>query len=259
MSAEHIPAVFVTALLSPNQYDLFSELLTEAIDVLDEHTHPMSGSTATRDDVVVFDRQCLRMAVSWSTVPAGDVLVLSVGARPEHPFPDKGARFCAEVLEKVLQRASALFEVQRTLWQVVMRPLNNETIDAHAYQLEAMDFETMNSDRQYQTDAQFVRVFPDPAQKDEDELNSMVADLSSKSDEGEQEGERNWALQASALALSTTFVLVTPPVGLAMFAYAALRQSTAMDLLPRNLDFSNTDFGRMVTDMARQEEVAAAR
>ncbi|MEL6934343.1 MAG: hypothetical protein AAFO17_14845, partial [Pseudomonadota bacterium] len=48
-------------------------------------------------------------------------------------------------------------------------------------------------------------------------------------------------LQASALALSTTFVLVTPPVGIAMFTYAVLRQSVDMDLLPRNWDFLKSD------------------
>ena len=43
-------------------------------------------------------------------------------------------------------------------------------------------------------------------------------------------------MQISALALSCTFVIVTPPVGAAMFAYAALRQGKDMDLLPKNLN-----------------------
>ena len=222
MNPEQTPTVFVAILIAPDQFDLFSEILFEAIDVLDEHTHPMSGVISSQDDLVILDRDCLRMALGWSTVSSGDVLTLSVGTRPEQKTPDQGARFAADMLQKIVKRAEALFEVQRSLWQVAMLPLTPKTIKAHANQLEIM-----GSEIRYQIGTPFVQVDLDDAPE--------PSDLAMHEPE---EADPSWVIQASALALSTTFVLVTPPVGLAMFTYAALRQGAAMDLLPRNIDLT---------------------
>lgn len=239
MSAEQTPAVFVAVLLAPDQFDLFSEILTEAIDVLDEHTHVMSGTVSSSPDLVLLDRDSLRMALGWSQVPAGDVLTLSVGARPDQPLPGQGARFAADMLQQLVQRAEALFEFKCTLWQVAMLPLNSDTIDAHAKQLEIMD-----SEFRYQIGTQFVCVDVDQAEQSESENRSANAPGKFAEQNVAMEpadADPSWVIQASALALSTTFVLVTPPVGLAMFTYAALRQGTGMDLIPRSLDFSSAD------------------
>lgn len=238
MSVEQTPAVFVAVLLAPDQFDLFSEILTEAIDVLDEHTHAMSGTVRSMDDLVLLDRDCLRMGLGWSSVPDGDVLTLSVGARPDQPLPGQGARFAADMLQKLVIRAEALFDVKRTLWQVAMLPLNPKTIAAHAKQLEIM-----NSEIRHQIGTQFLQLDPNQAHCSASTLPRAEdsAGLAAHHDANDlAEPDPSWVIQASALALSTTFVLVTPPVGLAMFTYAALRQGTAMDLLPRSLDFSGT-------------------
>ncbi len=234
MSAEQTPAVFVAVLVASNQFDLFSEILTEAIDVLDEHTHAMSGSILSSDELILLDRDCLRMAIAWSHVPAGDVLTLSVGARPDQPLPGQGARFAADMLQQLVLRAEALFDVKRTLWQVAMLPLNQKTIEAHARQLEIME-----SEIRYQIGTPFLQVDPDQSQES-DTLACHDA-MHHEPTTSVEDADPSWVIQASALALSTTFVLVTPPVGLAMFTYAALRQGTAMDLLPRHLDFSNSE------------------
>lgn len=257
MSADQTPTVFVAVLVASNQFDLFSEILSEAIDVLNEHTHPMSGTSSSCQDLVMLDRDNLRMALGWSSVSEGDVLTLAVGTNPDQDMPGQGARFAADMLKQIVARAEALFEVKRTLWQVALMPLNAETIEAHAEQLDIME-----TGIRYQVGTPFVRVdlghsqnagpdYQGHAANDDGASGSAFAPDPSVADP-------SWVIQASALALSTTFVLVTPPVGLAMFTYAALRQSASMDLIPRNLDFATAELPWFSSEQDVPQQVMAA-
>ena len=119
----------------------------------------------------------------------------------------------------------------------------------------------MDSEIRYQIGTTFLMVDPEQAPSPDlgtdDHINhDQLPERHEAMDV--EEADPSWVIQASALALSTTFVLVTPPVGLAMFTYAALRQGTAMDLIPRSLDFANSDLGWFKNDGFQQHEAIPA-
>ena len=116
---------------------------------------------------------------------------------------------------------------------------------AHDDQLEKLDFDSLEATVSDPMGMPFVRVFPEHGR------TGAPADV-----DDAIETDPSWAIQASALALSTTFAIVTPPVGIAMFAYAALRQSTAMDLLPRQFEFPGTDAYRAGEALQHQGQIA---
>jgi len=228
-----IPTVFVALRLTDNQVDLFGEIEIEARDILGDRPCLRSNAEARIDDLILLDCEHVRMALGWSALETGDVLTLAVGARPDHPFPSEQARDAADFLRDLVSRAEALFEVEQSLWQIASVPLSADAIGDHAAQLSGV--------KKASPGAPFLTFEPDqkPRAEERSEDRSAGDFLTGIRDAlNEANEEPSWAMQLSALALSSTFVLVTPPVGIAMFTYAALRQGTDMDLLPRNLDIS---------------------
>jgi len=240
MKPDQTPTVFVALMLAPDQFDLFDEIEAEAIDILDENTMPGGCKLMDDDELVVLDRDHIRIAMAWSTLPNGeDALTLAVGARHDLMLPGKEARKAADMMRQLVQRAEALFDVHRSLWQIALLPLNDETMRSHAKLLSNMSTETA-----FHGGVPFITFEPDAPKSEETNLPDKSTDdflTGIVTAMNEANEEPSWAMQASALALSTAFVLVTPPVGIAMFAYAALRQGKDMDLVPQTTDASNTN------------------
>ncbi len=236
MSLEKTPTVFVALMLAPEQLDLFEEIEAEAIDIFGDVSDARAHFASRGEDLVFLDHGAMRMALGWSTLPTGDALTLAVGAQPDKVLSREDARVAADMLRKLVGRAEALFDSRHALWQIALLPLQTTTMDNHAGQLRTLDPATG-----YQGGMPFVTVELDQphaieqpsahSKTAEDYLSGIRAAFEDAND------NPSWAMQASALALSTAFTLVTPPIGIAMFTYAALRQGKDMDLLPRNIDF----------------------
>lgn len=241
MNPDITPTVFVALSLTPNQFCLFEELEVEAVDVLNERIVARSVVHTDRCESVFLDSERIRLALSWSSLVDSDVLTLAMGPRSDPILGTEDARRSAEQLRELVKRGEALFDVGRSVWQISLRPLDEETLRSHAARLEAMDG---SEDPQ---DSAFVdfnqNELPNPQAPAYFKKATGLFEKLRLSFKAANE-EPSWAMQASALALSSTFVLVTPPVGIAMFTYAALRQGTDMDLLPRNLEVAKWAAGQ---------------
>jgi hypothetical protein len=232
MRPDQVPTLFVALVLVPDQFELFEEIGAEAIDIFDEDASVSSSVVSGGKQLILLDRDHMRMALAWTATPAGDVLSLAIGAVPGQSISADAARMAADMLRELESRASALFEVRRALWQITLLPLDAAALKNHARQQGIFDPRVGN-----QVGSPFFTVEPDRkpvavAARSRKASRDLLAAAMPKL------AEANWTKQASALALSTTFVLVTPPVGIAMLAYAALRQGKDMDLLPRDLEIS---------------------
>ena len=239
MTDAQTPTVFVALMLAPGQFGLFEEIEDEAAEVLDERPTSRAGRIADGDDLVLLDRDNLRLALAWSALPSGEALTLAIGAQPDRMLGRDEAREAATLLRDLVQRAEALFEVQQSLWQIALLPLTSETMDDHALRLSLLDPEGS-----YQTQLGAITIDPDQiharprVERKGTSAGDVLAEI--RAAVGTDEAP-SWAMQASALALSTAFAIVTPPVGIAMLTYAALRQGTDMNLLPGQLNVGQAD------------------
>lgn len=217
------PTVFVALMLAPNQADLFDEIEAEATDLLSQRVASRESRIADGNDLVLLDRDNLRLGLGWASLPSGDALTLAIGAPPTALLSDKDARDAAALLRDVAQCAEALFDVRQTLWQVAQIPLSAESMDDHATRLALFDPDAKYASNPIFIEAEATQRKARP--KDKDQGNDPIDVLSSLREIVEGSERPSWALQASALAMSTAFALVTPPVGIAMLTYTALRQS----------------------------------
>jgi len=237
MRPHQTPTLFVAILLEPDQFGLFEEIEVEAIDILDVERSTSFDRISEKKTLVLIDHDNTRLALGWFRSPMGDTLSIAVGARPGHVMPENDARHAADMARELVTRAEALFAARRAQWQIALLPLNIDAMESHAMQIDT--FDPADS---YQAGSPFMTVKPDAkaAAPKPQRVPASIAHLDPtadpRSDLSKTEVDTNWTKQASALALSTTFVLVTPPVGFAMLAYAALRQGKDMDLLPQSLD-----------------------
>ena len=236
MSLNQIPAVFVALFLTPNQFDLFDEVKAEAVDVLEEWSGIRPELTSTSDDTFFLDWDSIRVGLSWTTLPAGDVLTLAIGTLPSRRLTHEQAEEIGDKLRKITSCAEALFEVNRSLWQITSMPLTLGCIRNHKESLLELDLSSGSAAR-----LSFFAFEPNELEYLGERGSNISENMPVEAEiaTSEEIDESGWALQMSALALSTAFVLVTPPVGVAMFTYAALRQTTNMDLLPRSLGSPN--------------------
>ncbi|MEP0954125.1 MAG: hypothetical protein ABJG96_19510 [Paracoccaceae bacterium] len=215
------PTVFVALMLAPNQADLFDEIEAEATDILSNRAASHEARHAQRDDLVMLDRDNLRLGLGWATLPSGDALTLAIGAPPNAALSDKDARDAAALLRDVAQCAEALFDVNQTLWQVAQIPLSAKSMDDHTTRLALFD-----PDAQYASDLIFIEASASQYRAPANDADTNHVDVLSELRQIIGGHERpSWALKASALAMSTAFALVAPPVGIAMLTYTALRQS----------------------------------
>lgn len=233
MNPDYIPTVFVALILTPNQAGLFDEIEAEAVDVLNGKPISRTVMRSKSCDSVFLECEHISLVLSWSTLPEADVLTLAIGPRRARTLHSEEAQASANKLRELVQRGEALFEVSRSIWQITFLPLTDETVRNHAGRLTAILSAT------HQEDTPFIALRPDDPPNPEPagflpKANGLLEKMRASYNTANE--EPSWAMQASALALSSTFVLVTPPVGIAMFTYAALRQGTDMDLLPRTLD-----------------------
>lgn len=230
MKPDQVPTVFVALLLEDGQHDLFEEIKEEASIVLGEWDIEKLSGTRDGERLMYLDGDCLRLTLSWQTLPLGDVLTVAVGAQPDRVVPADQARGAADMLRDLVQRAEALFEVHRALWQISTLPLNANALARHGDQLG-----TLERDYSSHSNPPFISFEPRPCQigaraSNQDQGEGLLSNFLTAIDAANE--EPSWAMQASALAVSTTFVLVAPPVGVALFTYAALRQGSEMELLP---------------------------
>ena len=218
------PTVFVALMLAPNQADLFDEIEAEATDILSSRAATHEARHVEGNDLVLLDRDNLRLGLGWAKLPSGDALTLAIGAPPNATLGDKDSRDAAALLRDVAQCAEALFDVNQTLWQVAQIPLSRQSMDDHATRLALFD-----PDAQYASDLIFIEASASQYRPPAQDTDASHVDVLSELREilGGQE-RPSWALQASALAMSTAFALVAPPVGIAMLTYTALRQSEDM-------------------------------
>ncbi len=215
------PTVFVALMLAPGQADLFDEIEAEAADLLSDRVASREARIAEGNDLVLLDRDNLRLGLGWASLPSGDALTLAIGAPPGAPLDDKDAREAATLLRDVAQCAEALFDVRQTLWQVAQIPLSADSMDDHATRLALFDPDAKYASNPIFIEAEATQRKPRSKKGDNDNIDV----LSSLREIIEGSERPSWALQASALAMSTAFALVTPPVGIAMLTYTALRQS----------------------------------
>ena len=229
---DQIPTVLVALMVSPNQFCLFDEIEAEAVDIMGACQTSSANIKGSRS-AVMLDCLNLRVGIAWSRLATGEVLTLSIGSQPGLAPTHDEARQAGDKLRQLVLCSEALFDVKQTLWQVAALPLDANTMAQHVSRIGDLEHS------RFQEDAQFYVFEPDQMDGDD-----AAADPASRLLNGTPAGEDapkddvSWAMQASALALSSAFVLVTPPVGIAMFTYAALRQGTDMNLLPRNLDLA---------------------
>ena len=230
MSLKQTPTVFAALLLSTNQFDLFDEIAAEAVDIIDEFGFEHSGLVHAGKRLIFLEVGPIRFALGWSSLKSGDVLTLAIGSRGKYALSVEEAHVAGKMLRELVSRSDALFEVMRPYWQIAVLPLDAESMEQHALQLSKLS----SKGRQHQSQ-QFISVDPKSLDRHDADAHEVTTQDIIERD------APSLPLQASALALSTTFVLVTPPVGIAMFTYAVLRQSVDMDLLPRNWDFLKSD------------------
>lgn len=236
MGPSQTPTVLVALQLLPGQFDLFEEIAAEAIDVL--NTRPAFSDCTVQGDksLVILDCDRLRFAMNWSDKPGCDVMTLAIGAKPKQSLPEEEARLAADVLREILSLAQALFEADDPFWQLTLLPLTAKTIIKHTQQIDSIDG-TLVAKKMAGSPFMTIDTQPNIEAAEGADLQVQMVD-----DPGDFSPEpSSWAMQTSALALSTTVMLVTPPVGVAMLAYTALRQGTEMDLLPRKLGLSLQD------------------
>ncbi|MEO9896128.1 MAG: hypothetical protein ABJD13_15285 [Paracoccaceae bacterium] len=218
------PTVFVALMLAPNQADLFDEIEAEAADILSNRVASREARSAEGNDLVLLDRDNLRLGLGWASLPSGDALTLAIGAPPGALLEDKDARDAAALLRDVAQCAEALFDVRQTLWQVAQIPLSADSMDDHATRLALFDPDAKYATNPIFIEAEATQRTSRPKNDDQDNDQGHIDVLSSLRDIIEGTERPSWALQASALAMSTAFAIVTPPVGIAMLTYAVLRQ-----------------------------------
>lgn len=232
MSANKTPTIFVALQLTPGQFGLFEEVQLEAVDVLNPSADPSALRAFRHDTGVVFDRGCVRIALGWLAFPDGDVLTLAVGLNPDEPKKTDEQNQAVALFREVVARAEALLEIEHSRWQIAAMALTADAIAKHAEQLLAL-----RAEPDQLADAAFVTFKPEKARAPVTPPVTTDSPLVEGAAMANAQGdEPSWAMQASALTISTAFVLVTPPVGIAMFTYAVLRQGKSMELLPRNLD-----------------------
>lgn len=238
MKPDQVPTVFVALLLAEGQHDLLEEIKEEASSVLEDCEITKLSEAWDSDDLMVLDGDSLRLTLSWQSQPLGDVLTVAVGAQPDQTLPADQARRAADMLRDLVQRAEALFDVHRALWQIATLPLDAVALARHADQLG-----TLERDYTSLSNPPFISFEPGPCQNGDqtqkpDQAEGLLGNFLTAIDAANE--EPSWAMQASAFAVSTTFVLVAPPVGVALFTYAALRQGSEMDLLPGTADIVNS-------------------
>lgn len=226
------PSVFVTFRLAPGQFDLFEELAAEAIEVL--NTRPPFADCTVQGDrtLIILDCVHMRFAMNWSERSGADVITISIGAKPKHTLPDAEARLAADVLREILALAEALFDADRPVWQLTSLQMTAETIIKHSQQIGPVEGTLCATQK---AGSPFMTIDTQPSVEAAKRTDlEQQAQMPDNPDLATPE-QSNWAMQTSALALSTTVMLVAPPVGVAMLAYTALRQGTEMNLLPRKL------------------------
>ena len=77
------PTVFVALMLAPNQADLFDEIEAEATDILSSRAATHEARHVEGNDLVLLDRDNVRLGLGWAKLPSGDALTLAIGAPPE--------------------------------------------------------------------------------------------------------------------------------------------------------------------------------
>lgn len=232
MSPNKTPTIFVALRLTPDQFGLFEEVEAEGIDVLNQFADPSSVRATRHKRGVLIDRGCIRIALGWMASPDGDALTLAVGLNPEQNKHSDIKDQAVAIFRELVARAEALLEIDQALWQIAALPLTEDSMGKHTDQLESF---WSNADQG--AGSPFVTFRPEKAREPVAvRATQQTLPAQGFTAENPETVEPSWAMQASALTLSTAFVLVTPPVGIAMFTYAVLRQGKSMDLLPRNLD-----------------------
>lgn len=232
MKPQNTPTVFVAMVLAPNQFGLFEEVETEAFDVRQAPPSSRSVLKTETGESIFLEYERVSIVLGWSTLPDSEILTIAVGPRSDTVLPEDEAHVSAKQLRELVQRCEALFEVTKTIWQITFLPLSFDTMRNYADRLQETEKRSEHSDTQF-IDLDFESVSTPKAPSYMARASGLIETL--RTSLKAANAEPSWAMQASALALSSTFVLVTPPVGIAMFTYAALRQGSDMDLLPREL------------------------
>lgn len=231
MSSEQVPNIFAGLFLSKGQYDLFEEVEEEAIDLFGSVSSEDSGQEPDGVRTILIDSTRFRLAVTWATLSEVDLLSLAIGAHRSDQLSREDIQDATDMMGSLFRRAEALFEVQRSVWQIAIAPLTAETMRAHAKSLGSPDVRS--------GDVHFLSFKPNRAMDTataEPKISSSELLKNMQAAGDEDSVKSSWAMQASALAMSTAFVFVTPPVGIAMLTYAALRQGNDMDLFSSNAD-----------------------
>lgn len=233
MSTDQIPSFFAGLVLTPGQFDLFEEVEEEAIDLFDgivSFDGVLARKQADPDPshkTIVIDCGKYRVALAWTFATDWDVLGLGISPTPSVELSQDDIDTGTELMGLLYKRAKALFDRKRTVWQIAMLPLSEPTMRAHAQSITSQDGQGIGQ--------QFLTFEPNRSRNSDKtepvtSSSNLLKQMQSSAEEVEEEEKPSLAMQVSALAISSAFVFVTPPVGVAMLTYAALRQASDMDL-----------------------------